>query len=113
MIRWAQHTLVSLRPNPSSGVCDSQPTSRLPLFRSLHRLIQCQSLNTWCRQVLETKGEAERSTGQRDRDEVVREAFLEVAVLELKLKIREWALSSINGVGGQIALAFGDLQGCL
>lgn len=97
MIRWAQHTLVSLRPNPSSGVCDSQPASWLPLFRSLHSLIKCQSLNTWYRQVLETRGEAERSTGRRDRDEVVREAFLEVAVLELKLKIRKWPLSSMKG----------------
>lgn len=44
----------------------------------------CLSLNTWYRQVQETKGEAERNTGQRDGEEVVREDFLEVPELGLK-----------------------------
>lgn len=35
--------------------------------------------------------EAERTTGQRDGEEVVREAFLEVVVFELGLKTGEWA----------------------
>lgn len=37
------------------------------------------------------------STGQKGRGEVIREAFLQVAVHELKLRIREWALSRMEG----------------
>lgn len=65
-----------------------------------------QSLNTWYRQVQETKGEAERSTGQRDREEVVREAFLGVAVLELGLNTGEWDLSRLKGRAGSRADRF-------
>ena len=36
---------------------------------------------------LRDQGEEEKSTYQRDREKVVREDFLEVAVLELGLKI--------------------------
>lgn len=36
---------------------------------------------------LRDQGEGEKSTDQRDREKVVREDFLEVAVLELGLKI--------------------------
>lgn len=90
---------MSVRPNPSSGVCYSQPSSERPTFRSLHRFIRYHSLNTWYRHVVETKDEAKRGTGRRDREEVVREAFLQVAVCGLQPKIREWALSR-NGREG-------------
>ena len=99
MIRWAQHTLVSLRSQPPLVFVTP---SQVPSFRSLHRLMPCQSLNTWYRQVQETKGEVERSTGQRDREKIVREDVLEVAVLELGLEIGEWELFRLKGrVGGK------------
>lgn len=40
----------------------------------------CHSLYTWYCQVQETEREAERTTGHRDGEEVVREAFLEVTI---------------------------------
>lgn len=66
--------------------------SQLPSFRSLYRVMPCQSLNTWYRQVKEPKGEAERITSQRGREEVVRAAFLEMAVHELGFTVGEWDL---------------------
>lgn len=46
---------------------------------------------------METKDEAKRGTGWRNREEVVREAFLQVAVCGLQVNIREWALSRMEG----------------
>lgn len=60
-------------------------TSQLPLFRALHGLMPCQSLYARYSQVQETKQEAERATGQRGGEEVVREAFLKVAIFESEL----------------------------
>lgn len=88
---------MSIRPNPSSGVCYSQSISKRPTFRSLHRLLRYQSLNTGYRRVVETKDEAKRGTGWRNREEVVREAFLQVAVCGLQVNIRKWALSRMEG----------------
>ena len=51
---------------------------------------------------LRDQGEEEKSRDQRDRKKVVREDFLEVAVLELGLKIEMWELSRLKGrVGGK------------
>ena len=46
---------------------------------------------------LRVQGEEEKNTDQRHREKVVREDFLEVAVLELGLKIEMWEISRLKG----------------
>lgn len=58
---------------------------------------------------LRDQGEEEKSRDQRDRKKVVREDFLEVAVLELGLKIKMWELSRLKGRVGGKADKFGIL----
>lgn len=72
----------------------------------------CHSLYTWYSQVQETKGEAEKITGQRDRKEVVREGFLEEAIFELGFKNEECNLFRLKErVEGRV-IASGDLEEC-
>lgn len=91
-------TLVSLRSTPVW--CHSH---QLPSFISLHRLMPSQSLNTWYRQVQEAKEGPVTRRGERDREEVARAVFLEVAGLELVLKSGEEDLFSLKREAGNRA----------